>query len=277
MIKMVTRTFFLLFVLISACGIDALAQVDLVITEIMYNPPEKDSDSLEFVEIYNNGTAPVNLKDFKFTDGIKDTLPDFLLAPNAFYVVADDSLAIWRTFGIHVRQWADGGLKNGGENIQLSDPLGNIIDEVKYNDKVPWPEAPDGDGPSLELCDPSLDNAESVHWTASANYVGVNAAGDSIFATPGQSCSSIGWEEVRNSTYLEITPNPCDGHFYIKAKTEGEYGLMVYSQLGTLCYDHLFFGNAYEVNLKYLPRGMYCLVLFDKKNNQSYSKKLLIQ
>ena len=31
-----------------------LTAQDLVISEIMYNPPESGTDSLEFIEIYNN-------------------------------------------------------------------------------------------------------------------------------------------------------------------------------------------------------------------------------
>jgi len=41
----------------------------IVITEIMYNPPESGTDSLEFIELMNNDTVTVNLLDFFFASG----------------------------------------------------------------------------------------------------------------------------------------------------------------------------------------------------------------
>jgi hypothetical protein len=36
----------------------------LMITEIMYNPPESGTDSLEYIEVYNAGTAAVDMNGF---------------------------------------------------------------------------------------------------------------------------------------------------------------------------------------------------------------------
>jgi len=44
---------------------------EIVITEIMYNPPESGTDSLEFLELYNNGVEIVNLEGFYFAEGIE--------------------------------------------------------------------------------------------------------------------------------------------------------------------------------------------------------------
>jgi hypothetical protein len=41
------------------------------------------------------------------------------------------------------------------------------VDAVEYDDFSPWPEAADGNGPTLELINPSLDNALAESWSAS--------------------------------------------------------------------------------------------------------------
>ncbi|MBN2894042.1 MAG: lamin tail domain-containing protein, partial [Bacteroidales bacterium] len=43
---------------------------NLVITEINYNGPESNTDTTEFIEIYNNDTVAVNMAGFSFTKGI---------------------------------------------------------------------------------------------------------------------------------------------------------------------------------------------------------------
>jgi hypothetical protein len=38
------------------------------------------------------------------------------------------------------------------------------VDEVRYNDKIPWPTAADGSGPSLQRVDPTTYGNDPVHW-----------------------------------------------------------------------------------------------------------------
>jgi len=161
---------------------------DIVITEIMYNPPESGSDSLEFIEIYNNGGTTVNMLDYSFTLGVVFTFPDVDINPGEYLVVAVDSMACVNTFGINPFQWTSGGLSNGGEPIELSNDIGLVVDYVSYDDQAPWPTEPDGNGPSLTFCDPALDNNDPLNWTASIEFAAINSAGDSIWATPGEGC-----------------------------------------------------------------------------------------
>ena len=55
--------------------IAVFAQAQIVITEIMYNPPESGTDSLEYIELYNNSAATVDLSGWNFTQGFVFTFP----------------------------------------------------------------------------------------------------------------------------------------------------------------------------------------------------------
>ncbi|HOW25205.1 MAG TPA: lamin tail domain-containing protein [Bacteroidales bacterium] len=177
----------------------------LVITEIMYNPPETGTDSLEFIEIYNNGASPVVLKGLHFSEGIDYTFPGMVLSSNEYQVVAANSESLFNTFGVASLQWAEGALSNSGEDIELSDFFGTVVDYLEYDDEAPWPLEPDGGGPSLTLCDPDADNSLPENWQASIEFAAVNAAGDTIRATPGRGCATPPTADF-TSDFIAIAP-----------------------------------------------------------------------
>ncbi len=160
----------------------------IVITEIMYNPPEIGTDSLEFIELYNNGNNAVDMNGFYFSDGVNYTFPSVLIEPGSYLVVAVNALAMQRTFGVTALQWTSGALNNGGELIRLKDKFGFTVDSVWYDDVLPWDTLADGWGSSLTLCDPNLNNALPESWTHSTEFAAINANGDTIWATPGGPC-----------------------------------------------------------------------------------------
>ncbi|MFT7513256.1 MAG: hypothetical protein ACI9QL_002467 [Candidatus Omnitrophota bacterium] len=57
-----------------------------------------------------------------------------------------------------------GQLSNEGERITLHNALGEIIDEVDYGTAFPWPAGALGEGLSMELIDPALDNDLAGSW-----------------------------------------------------------------------------------------------------------------
>ena len=76
------------------------------------------------------------------------------------------------------------GLAGGGEIVTLADAADVVIDSVTYDDVVPWPIAPDGGGPSLELIDPFSDNGVGPSWAASTGTDGTPQAQNSVFNAP---------------------------------------------------------------------------------------------
>ncbi|MGC8864656.1 MAG: PKD domain-containing protein [Bacteroidales bacterium] len=161
---------------------------NIVITEIMYNPPEIGTDSLEFIELYNNGSNSVDLDGFYFSDGVTYTFPPTIMEPGSYLVVAVNAQAMQHTFGVTAQQWTSGALNNGGELIRLKDKFGFTVDSVYYDDALPWDTLADGWGPSLTLCDPNANNALAESWVHSTEFAAINANGDTIWATPGGPC-----------------------------------------------------------------------------------------
>jgi len=181
-------------------------QSNLVITEIMYNPPEIGLDSLEFIEIYNNGDVAENLDGYFFASGINYIFPAMLINPGEFKVISINSSAMQNTFGVNALEWNYDGLNNSGELILLKDNSGKTVDSVYYGDVTPWPSEADGGGPSLILCDPNADNSQGSNWTVSNNFVMYNGDGSSIYASPGS--SECGFPPVANFTASPLMVYP---------------------------------------------------------------------
>ncbi len=170
--------------------VEPYVQPEIVITEIMYNPPESGNDSLEFIELYNNGSEAVDMTGFTFTAGVDFTFPALTLNPAEFVVVAGSASAMLNTFGVTAYEWS-GALSNSGELIELRDAGGMFVDSVRYDDVLPWDSIADGFGPSLTFCDPGLPNGIPDHWAASTEFAAINASGDTIWATPMAGCSLV--------------------------------------------------------------------------------------
>ncbi len=167
------------------------AQGQIVITEIMYNPPESGTDSLEYIEILNTGNAVVDISGYFFdpAEGVGDTIPaGTMLAVGEHYVFAENAAAMMNLFGVVADQWTDGALTNGGEDLVLRDSNGDIVDFVEYGDVAPWPsvdDGTDGNGASIELCDVASDNSLGSNWRAADNDTGVMINGIAFKGTPG--------------------------------------------------------------------------------------------
>ncbi|MGB0931752.1 MAG: lamin tail domain-containing protein [Chitinophagales bacterium] len=170
----------------------AQSESDIVITEIMYNPPESGADSLEFIELYNKSGAAIDISGYSFSEGVTFTFPANTVIESEGYVLsAVNSTAFEAFFGESAFQWESGALSNGGEDIVLIDTNEAVVDSVNYNDEGEWPVEPDGSGSSLVLCNPEEDNSMGSNWAFAMIEVGANSEGDIVFAHPNGTCSEI--------------------------------------------------------------------------------------
>ena len=173
----------------------------VVINEIMYHPSSENTDE-EFIELYNSGSAAVDITGWKFTSGVNFTLPAGSVIPAGGYlVVAANAGAFQAKYpGVtnFVAGWT-GVLSNSGNKITLEDPAGLAINEVSYTDDGDWAvrirdvddaghrgwtwqSDADGFGKSLELINPLFLNQYGENWTASTTTQGTPGRVNSVAA-----------------------------------------------------------------------------------------------
>ena len=147
--------------------------LDIVINEINYNSSD-EFDPKDWIEIYNNGTDNIDISGWVFTDENEDhryTLPDSTIIDSGGYIVlAQDVNAFFNFFNETQNVFGpfEFGLSGGGESISLFDISGVLIDQLEYDDALPWPIEPDGNGPTLELRSPELPNELAESWSYSS-------------------------------------------------------------------------------------------------------------
>jgi spore coat protein CotH len=178
--------------------------IDVTINEIMYHPgheiytPENTGE--EYIELYNHGIYPANLSGWWFGSGINFIFPDnTTLGAGEYLVIAADietfNAKYPDVFNV-IGGW-DGILSNSGEEIQLFDDTGNIIDTVEYADEGDWSvrelgpldfehrgwqwsNSHDGGGKSLELINAFMSNEYGQNWAASETDGGTPGTVNSV-------------------------------------------------------------------------------------------------
>ena len=159
----------------------------LVINEIHYHADSicrnVDWNETEYLEIKNTGNTTLNMTDCRFSSGITYTFPwNATIGPGQIIVLAENALIFQQEFGFTPYDQYKGELSNDGETLKFVDYNNVVIDSVQFNDQNPWDEMPDGNGPSLELRDPSLNNADPINWFRSDQ---------ACAGTPGQDNSRL--------------------------------------------------------------------------------------
>lgn len=145
----------------------------LVITEINYQSDTvaaNNSNSGDWFELFNNGSAPVNLSGWVVKDS---KLYNSYVIPNGttlgvgqYLIFASDRIKFQ---AVHPAVSALMGpigfnLSNDGETISLYDPIGNLRLQMTYNDVAPWPFLANGRGATLDLIQPSFDMNAASSW-----------------------------------------------------------------------------------------------------------------
>jgi hypothetical protein len=140
----------------------------VVINEINYAPGGTNNPA-EFIELYNNSNAAVDMTGWKFDAGIDYTFPAATtLAAHGYLVISAMPSVFAARWGFTPLGPWTGKLSNSGEQLRLRDAANNIVNSVTYGVGFPWPTAADGDGPSMELINPNLDNSLGGSWRSSS-------------------------------------------------------------------------------------------------------------
>jgi hypothetical protein len=268
-----------IFVLISG-----VFSQDVIISEINYNSFTLH-DTEDWLEFYNPASLGVEMSGWEFKDANDTNVFVFpsptILDGESFLVLCRDTAAFtWFFPGVHnIIGEFDFRLSNGGEHIRLFDATGHIVDSLTYDDAPPWPTEPDGQGPTLELIDPSLPGHEPSSWQTSTEPYGTpgdpNEGWDAVLPEP--SLGALPGEYDLSPAY----PNPFNPNTWLSfslPKAE-EIAITVYNlegaEIAKLAEGWLMAGK-YRVNFDaaYLPSGVYIATM--KAADFQQSQKLLL-
>jgi len=184
-------------------GAELADSSNLVISEIMYNPVPPsaseigagftDPNQFEYVELLNISANPVDLLGMSFSTGINFDFSGSsftVLQPAGRVLVVNSQAAFEQRYGSGLNHLiagefaADTSLASAGERLTLDGKLG-VIRDFTYNDKHPWPNSPDGMGPSIVLigAESNPDPSQGGNWRASTAALGEpGTSGASPFA-----------------------------------------------------------------------------------------------
>ena len=130
--------------------------------------PYAESDE-EWIELYNRGTAPVDLGGWTLRDAVDHEFPaGTVLGPGQYLVVTGDMATLSLKYpDIAIVGDFVGTLGNHDDRIRLLDAHENPADEVHYYESGRWAATADAGGSSLELRNPDADNSKAEAWAAS--------------------------------------------------------------------------------------------------------------
>ena len=174
----------------------------LLISELMYNIGT-GGDTLEFVELYNRTAANIPLGGMRFTEGITGLLPEFTLAPAKTFIMVADSGAFRRFYGVVPNYRWDIGqtLSNTGETLRLFNSLNTLVDSVTYQSVAPWALEPKGNGISLEIIDPTMNNNVATNWRGSIKPLGKKYGTKDVFCSLGTVGVRVAVDEIKAGNY----------------------------------------------------------------------------
>ena len=198
----------------------------VVFSEIMYNPEPGGDEFVELKNITTNAIAlfdAANLTNTWRVNGLGFTFPtNFTLGSNEMILISVTNPAAFRAkygvpLNITILGPCTGSLQDSGEKLELQRPdvptTNGIpwvtIDEVRYNDKAPWPAAADGNGPSLQRLNAAAYGNDPINWTAAAASLGTDYAGGTgptITSHPANQSTAVGGSVMFSVSFTGPAP-----------------------------------------------------------------------
>ena len=201
----------------------------------------------DWIELHNNTNATIATNDLFITDNSNNLqkwrLPNYSLPPNGYLILWADERS--NQGGLHTNFR----LSNNGEQIVLSNSLGQIIDSITFPNQstnVSYARIPNGTGPF-------------VYNTPSFNY-------NNDFASIGQN----------NQFQFKCYPNPFQNRLNIFLDNKKKTNVFIYDIHGKIIKEKMIESGKNEIvlNTSTLKNGMYLVLL---KNSQNISVQKIIK
>lgn len=161
---------------------------DLVVNEILFNPPPLGVD---YLEVYNRSNKIINAGTLLFTNRSSTTgnpgsfipmsVNNTLIFPGEYYVLTENPEIIARQFTLKrpevVVQSPMPSFSDDKGTVLIVNNTGRTIDELNYDDKWHFPLLANTEGVALERIDFDRPTQLAENWTSAAQSAG--------FGTPG--------------------------------------------------------------------------------------------
>lgn len=212
----------------------SLQAEQVVISEIMYNPPE---GMYEFIEFENLTTTTHDIAGWKLRGSVSFDFPayssaranDSFLRSRQRIIICETDPTTFReanglSTGVVVLGPWTGKLGNDGSRITLKDKNGVTKATVRYDDRYPWPVGPDGTGHTLVLENHNRAIDDYRWWRSSAEIGGTPGAAKSTAAPSPLRINEVQYDALGNIISVELyneggTTKGTDG-FFIASKRD---------------------------------------------------------
>ena len=193
--------------------------LNIVINEINYKSSD-DFNSNDWVELYNPNSYSVDISNWIFSDDNDENVyvfPENTLIQQESYLVIvkdiDDFSASFPQISNYIGEF-DFGLSSSSDAIRLFNSEMVIQDEVFYTSSSPWPNLGNGDGYTLELISPTLDNSLPENWTNFNEHGSPNEINSPTASTNSiEQIKSVLWPNpVGNSLNITLNINYLDNY-----------------------------------------------------------------
>ena len=217
-----------------------------------------DSDDFEFIEIKNNSSSVVDLKGIYF-GGLGFTYQfenGATVSGGGSIFLSNKSESFLQRYGFDSFGEFSRNLSNDSEDLVLRDAYGNIIDQVKYKDVLPWPEDADGNGAFLKLVSLDSDNSLASSWIAqndTAENLSVNA--------------------FQYGNFISVAPNPVSDKLKINSANGKISTIQLWSVNGKLFDTYNLNNQQFELDMSNFENGLYLLQI--QTDSESFVKKII--
>jgi hypothetical protein len=247
---------------------------DLVINEILFDPPTRGAD---FIELHNPSTALINVRELMI--GSRNATGNigaaFAASEKEHHLFPGDFLVLSEDTGFVKRQWPKSSRQkmiqvkslpsfpDDKGNCLVMNKQGKVIDELNYTDDMHYPLLTNKAGVSLERVDPKSSSSGTGNWHS--------ASSDVNHATPGWANSQFRKLDSTDNSNIRLFPS------LISPDNDGQDDMLniqyQFNETGTLLSAYVF--NQYGQLLSKIIDNRLCGISgsfswngFDAKNNR---------
>ena len=247
---------------------------DLVINEILFDPPTGGAD---FIELHNPSTALINVRELMI--GSRNATGNigaaFAASEKEHHLFPGDFLVLSEDTGFVKRQWPKSSRQkmiqvkslpsfpDDKGNCMVMNKHGKVIDELNYTDDMHYPLLTNKAGVSLERVDPKSSSSATGNWHS--------ASSDVNHATPGWANSQFSKLDSTDNSNIRLIPA------LISPDNDGQDDVLniqyQFNETGTLLSAYVF--NQYGQLLSKIIDNRLCGISgsfswngFDAKNNR---------